>query len=127
MPSPNQILGRATISVGGTKYSSKPGAKFTPATVEREPVLDDNGVAGFTEKTVAPTCEFEVFIKGAVTAQQLMALVDDTLLFEGDNGYSATLQLATMMTPGTVTASSSGSTYACKMFGMAVNETAAGG
>ena len=124
MASPNQILGRVTITVGGSKVSSKPGAKFTPASIEREPQVDDNGYAGFTEKAVAPTVEFEIFIKGAVTAAQLMNIVDDTCMFEGDSGYTGTLQLATMATPGTVSVTSSGSTFQCKMFGDTFSETA---
>jgi hypothetical protein len=123
MASPNQILGRVKITVAGTVVSSKPGAKFTPSSVERESVVDDNGYAGFTEKPIAPSVEFEVFIKGKITAAQLMAIVDDTCLFEGDNGYTATLTLATMATPGTVTVASGGSTFQCKMFGGTVNET----
>jgi hypothetical protein len=127
MPSPNQILGRATITIAGTRISSKPGAKLMPASIEREAVADDNGYAGFTEKVVIPTCEFEVFIKGNVTAQQLMDIIDDTLLFEGDNGYTASMQLATMATPGTASTSSSGTTFQCKVFGALVNETPASG
>lgn len=102
MASPNQILGRATITVNGQRIASKPGAALDAVQGERQMEEGEFGPEGWSQKSKAPTLTAIFFAKNGVTASKLFAIVDATILFDGDNGYSCTLVQATALTVGEV-------------------------
>jgi hypothetical protein len=122
MASPNQILGRATVTIDGTRISTKQGEATSDAsTIERQPEMGEYGPEGFSEKAKAGTLKFRVYAKQGLTAAKLWALVDTTAVFEGDNGYTATYVQATTTKVGEIK-SGEGAGFEVEMFAMRVNE-----
>ncbi|MBX9944951.1 MAG: phage tail tube protein [Reyranella sp.] len=121
MASPNQILGKAVITVNGQRIASKPGAELTPGYGEREAAMGENGPEGFTEKAGVWMLKAEWYAKAGITASKLWNLVDATIVFEGDNGYRCTLVQATTMKVGPLKTGDQGS-FEVELFGMRGNE-----
>ncbi len=122
MSSPNQILGKATITIDGKRIATKQGeasGDFAPG--ERAVEMGENGPEGFSEKAKAGKLKFTVYAKQGVTVSQLWAMVDVTVLFEGDNGYTATCVQSTTLTVGEIK-SGEGAGWEVEMFAMRVNE-----
>lgn len=121
MASPNQILGRATITVNGQRIASKPGASLDVSLGERQMEMGEFGPEGFSEKAKAAQLTATFYAKNGLTASQLFALVDQTIVFEADNGYSATLVQATALTVGDVK-TGEGAGWEVKFGSMIANE-----
>lgn len=121
MASPNQILGRASITVNGQRVASKPGASLDAVQGERQMEMGEFGPEGWSEKSKAAMLTAIFYAKNGVTASQLYAIVDATILFEGDNGYSCTLVQATALTVGEVKTGEGGG-WEVKFGAMRANE-----
>lgn len=99
MAGPNQVTGRVTITVDGQRLESREGAVLNTGGVEREPVVGDTGVHGFTEKTVAPTVECSVSHKAGTRLTDLNAINNATLVFATDTGVDFVLRGAWLSKP----------------------------
>ncbi len=94
MPS-NQVEGRVTISTASLGVlRSKPGATLNLGGVKRDPVVSDQGVAGYAETPVEPTLEATFVKKAGVSAQALAAITNEDISFEGDDGSHYILRQA---------------------------------
>lgn len=91
----NQVIGRVTISTASLGVvRSKPGASLNLGGVKRDPVEDDQGVAGFTEATQAPTLDATFVKKAGVSMQALAGITNEDISFEGDDGSHYVLREA---------------------------------
>ncbi len=83
----NQVQGKVSISLPITGLlRSKPGASLDLGGVKRDPVVDDQGVAGYTEQPVSPSIDATFIKKAGVSAATLAAIVQEDISFEGDDG-----------------------------------------
>ncbi len=82
----NKVHGLATITIGGKRQATKEGATLNIGGIEREPVIGDGGVLGYTEKHVPSTLECTVAYKDDTKLKDYQAMVDETILFESDTG-----------------------------------------
>jgi hypothetical protein len=94
-----QINGRVTLTLAGKRLASKEGAKLMTGGVEREPVLGDGGVLGYTEKTVAPGVECTIAYSRDTRLADLNATTDATLIFKSDTGREYILTGAFLTKP----------------------------
>ena len=90
----NQVTGIVRIKVDGQLLESKEGAKLSGFNVEREEQLSAFGVAGYSEKPVAPKIECTLIHKGSTSLTALAAITDATVNFECDTGKVYVLQQA---------------------------------
>lgn len=124
MASPNQILGKATIVIDGKRAATKQGeSELTPGYGERTPEMGEHGPEGFSEKAGAWGLKMRIYAKAGVTASQLWNLVDATIVFEGDNGYTATLVQATTTKLSSIK-TGEGAGWDVELFAMRGNEEA---
>lgn len=82
----NQITGRVFISINGKRLASKEGGKLGFGTVEREAVLGDSGVLGYSEKSTAPYVECTIAHKSDTSLKELQDTTDASITFEADTG-----------------------------------------
>lgn len=94
-----QITGRAFIAVNGTRLRSREGAKLSFGGVERETVVGDTGVHGYTEKTVAPSVECSISHGADTNLTELRDIKDASVIFETDTGKVYTLGGAWLSNP----------------------------
>lgn len=88
-----QISGRVFITLGGIgRLRSKEGAKLNMGGIEREAVMSDSGVDGFTEKFTHPQVDFKISHTSDVKLTDLQAVKDTTLTFETDSGRIYTVK-----------------------------------
>jgi len=90
----NQITGRAYITVKGERLRSKEGASLKFGGVEREDVLGDAGVLGYSEKITAPEVECTIAHNAAFSLKTFMEITDETVIFETDTGKTYSLRNA---------------------------------
>lgn len=88
------VTGRIFITVGGKRLASKEGAKLSLGGVERETVLADTGVVGFSEKTVAPSVECTVAHTADFSMKEMQEMKDVSISFDTDTGKSFVLSNA---------------------------------
>lgn len=86
-----QIAGRVFITINTQRLRSKEGASLEPGGIEREAVVSDSGVDGFTEKFVAPKVDCKVSLTADIKLAALQAFKNGTLIFETDTGRVYTL------------------------------------
>lgn len=89
-----QVTGRAYVNVNGQRLRSKPGAKLKFGGVEREPVVGDDSVHGYSEKLTAPSVECTISHTADTNLQELQATTSATVTFETDTGKTFLLQEA---------------------------------
>ncbi|KIO49595.1 phage tail tube protein [Nitrosospira sp. NpAV] len=82
----NQVTGRVFVSVNGKRLASKEGAKLGFGGIEREAVLGDSGVLGYSEKTAVPYVECTIAHKGDTSLKELQDTTDASVTFEADTG-----------------------------------------
>jgi hypothetical protein len=86
-PSPNQILGKVTVTLDGTVLSIKQGTtEVLPGYGERTPVEGESQTEGFTEKSTTWTIKFTAVAKNGQTAAKIWSWVDRHVQVQGDNG-----------------------------------------
>lgn len=86
-----QIAGKVFLTINGQRLRSKEGASLETGGVEREAVVSDSGVDGFTEKITAPKVEAKISLTADIKLADLQAFKDGTLVFETDTGRVYTL------------------------------------
>jgi len=87
MAAKNQVTGKITISTASLGViRSKPGATLDFGGVKRDPVEDDQGVAGYTETPVAPSVDATFVHKGGISIKALADIVQEDISFETDTG-----------------------------------------
>lgn len=86
-----QIAGKVFLTINGQRLRSKEGASLETGGVEREPVISDSGVDGFTEKETAPKVDCKISLTSDIKLKDLQAFKDGTLIFETDTGRAYTL------------------------------------
>ena len=86
-----QVAGRVFISINGQRLRSKEGASLEPGGIEREAVVSDSGVDGFTENETAPKVDCKISLTEKVKLKDLQAFKNGTLIFETDIGQIYTL------------------------------------
>lgn len=89
-----QLTGRVAIMVRGERLSSKEGATLKYSDVEREGVVGDAGVLGFTEKSVIPEVECVISHSAATRLADFQSMTDETVSFDADTGTSYVLRNA---------------------------------
>lgn len=82
----NQVTGKVHISVNGKRLASKEGGKLGFGTVEREAVLGDSGVLGYSEKPTTPYIECTIAHKGDTSLKEFQDITDASITFESDTG-----------------------------------------
>lgn len=82
----NKVTGRVFISVNGERMRSKEGAKLMLGGAEREAVVGDDSIHGFTEKLTAPGIEFTMSHMADTNLKALSDLTDASVQFEADTG-----------------------------------------
>lgn len=88
------VTGRVFITVNGKRLSSKEGAKLMFGGVERETVLADTGVVGYSEKTVAPGVECTIAHTADFNMQEMQDMKDVSMSFDTDSGKTFVLSNA---------------------------------
>lgn len=80
-----QLIGKATVKIGGNTLNTLPGAKLNLGGVSREPVMGANKMLGYAEKPEAGMVECEVAL---AKGQSLKGLdfSDATVTFIVDTG-----------------------------------------
>lgn len=86
-----QIAGKAFLTINGQRLRSKEGASLETGGAERDAVVSDSGVDGFTEKEVAPKVDCKISLTSDIKLKDLQAFKDGTLVFETDTGRVFTL------------------------------------
>jgi len=86
-----QVTGRVFITVKGRRLASKEGAKLIKGGVDRDEVLADTGVVGFSEKTVAPGVECTIAHTADTKLKDFEDITDATISFDTDTGRSFSL------------------------------------
>lgn len=82
----NQVTGRVFVAVNGKRLRSKEGAKLKFGGVEREAVMGDTGVLGYSEKTSAPEVECTIAHMADTSLKELTDFADGSVQFETDTG-----------------------------------------
>ncbi|HEX5276489.1 MAG TPA: phage tail tube protein [Fluviicoccus sp.] len=90
----NKLTGRVTITLNGKRYDSKPGASLKLAGVNRNPVITDAGVAGYTEEPTAAECSFTIPHSANVSITEIHAMTEANLVFKTDTGKTYVLENA---------------------------------
>lgn len=85
-----QLAGKVFISINGKRLRSKEGASLETGGIEREAVVSDSGVDGFTEKHVAPKVDCKISLTNDIKLKEVQAFTG-TLIFETDTGRVFTL------------------------------------
>lgn len=88
---------------GMGRVHAMPGGTFNPGGHNREGVVADTGVVGFTEEPVAPTAEFTLPNTANVDLNQLRNLVDVNVNIQDDNGKSWVMREAWVVEPTALT------------------------
>lgn len=101
------------------RINSLPGATFNPGGSKRDALVADNGVVGYTEEPVAPSCEFKIPNTANVDLNQLRNLTDVNVTIVDDNGRSWVISGAWMSEPPAL----SGGEISCKMEGVSADPT----
>lgn len=86
-----QLTGRTFITIRGQRQRSKEGSTLRPSLVSREGQTADTGVAGYTESTSIPGVDFVIQHGGDISIKEMLAMTDETLLFDTDSGKSFVL------------------------------------
>jgi hypothetical protein len=86
MGNPNQINSRIYVNIDGKRQPLKAGTKFTTGGIERESVLGDAGVEGFSEKTSAPSIDATLLLRADVSLKQIQAIANSTIHLVMDGG-----------------------------------------
>jgi len=87
----NQVTGRVFVTVQGERLRSKEGATLKFGGVEREDVLGDGGVLGYSEKTSAPEIDCTLAHNAAFSAKSFQDITDERVIFETDTGKTYVL------------------------------------
>ncbi|WP_292999573.1 phage tail tube protein [Nevskia sp.] len=83
-----KILGRATIKFDGRTVLSKKGSTLDPGGVARTPVVGSRSVHGFTEELTACSLDVKITQTDEIALEEIRAIEDATIVFEGDDGVS---------------------------------------
>lgn len=83
-----QFHGRATITVDGQTYRSRPGATLNLGGTAREAQPLDNGEVGYVESTSPSTVEFSIPLTSDLNVERLRHLTNANVVFQSDVGLS---------------------------------------
>ncbi|GAB2182677.1 phage tail tube protein [Denitratisoma sp. agr-D3] len=87
-----QLTGRVFITVKGQRVRSEKGAVLRNfGGIKRTGIAGDTGVAGFTEETVIPEIECSIIHGDDVSLTDILAITDETIIFDTDSGRSFVL------------------------------------
>lgn len=87
----SKVTGRVFVTVAGTRLASKEGAKLIMGGFDREPVIADTGVVGYSEKIVAPGVECTIVHTAETSLEALRNITNASLSFDTDTGKSFVL------------------------------------
>jgi len=111
----SQVTGRATITVGTLgPQRSKNGATLDFGGVKRNPVTDDQGLAGYSEESVEATIDASFTHTAGMSVQAFADIKDENINFEVDSGGVWMLQHAFIIEPPSL----SGGELKCKFAGV---------
>jgi hypothetical protein len=108
-----QFHGRATITVDGQTYRSRPGATLNLGGTAREAQALDNEEVGYVESTVPATVEFTIPLTKDLNIERLRHHTGANVVFKSDVGQSWLISDAFT----TDTLALSGEGFAVKMSG----------
>jgi hypothetical protein len=83
-----QYHGRASITVDGQTYRSRPGASLNLGGVAREAQALDNGEVGYVESTVPASVEFSIPLTSDLNVERLRHFTGANVVFQSDVGLS---------------------------------------
>ena len=86
-----QFTGTAYISVNGKMLRSKPGASLKVGGMERQEVVANGKIVGYTEKPVPSELDCTVAHTGDTDLLEMSAYKDATVTFETDSGQTYTI------------------------------------
>lgn len=95
----NRVTGRVFISVNGLRLRSKEGAKLMLGGAEREAVVGDDSIHGYTEKLTVPGIECTISHMADTELKALADLTDASVQFETDTGPIYVLRNAWLAKP----------------------------
>ncbi|MCX7071212.1 MAG: phage tail tube protein [Gammaproteobacteria bacterium] len=87
----SRILGRATIKVDGRELNTKRGSTLDPGGEKRTAVVGSRRVHGFSSELMAPSLELKITQTPEFGLEEIRAIEDATVLFDGDDGVSYVL------------------------------------
>ena len=82
----NRLAGTATVSVDGVTYMVAGDFSYTPASVERETLVGQDSVHGYSEKPVQGKIGMTLRDSGGLTVADLNAMTNVTIVAELANG-----------------------------------------
>jgi len=100
---------------------SKPGASLDFGGVKRDPVEDDQGVAGYSESPVAPSIDATFTKNAGVSVKALADISNEDISFEGDDGSHHVIRQAWCSEPPVL----SGGEIKVKFIGITCDEVTA--
>lgn len=80
--------GRATISIDGQTYRSRPGATLNLGGIAREAQALDSGEVGYVESTAPATVEFSIPLTNDLNVERLRYFTSANVVFQSDTGLS---------------------------------------
>ncbi len=89
-----QLTGRTFITIRGQRQRSKEGSTLRPSTINRDGQTADTGPAGYVESSVVPGVDFVIQHSSDISIKEMLAMTDETLLFDTDSGKSFVLSNA---------------------------------
>lgn len=95
----NRVTGRAFISVNGSRLRSREGAKLMFGGFEREAVVGDDSIHGFSEKRAVPGIECSISHMADTDLAALRDTTDASVQFEADTGRVYVLRGAWIANP----------------------------
>lgn len=97
-----QRLGRAYIKVDGRLLETNKGAKIDLGGVERQPVVGNNTVHGYSEQPKPSTLECEISVGPNTSVADMAKITDATITFEADTGQTWVIRNAWLTEPPVV-------------------------
>lgn len=104
----SHITGRAFVRVDGKQLKSRPGASLKLGGVNRNTVIGDDGVHGFTEEVVAPGISCTISHDKDTSLKELAAISDASITFEADNGKTYIMSQSWLTAPPELNAQDGG-------------------
>ena len=86
-----RILGRATIKVDGRELDAKRGSTLDPGGEKRTPVVGSRRVHGFSGELTPPMLEVKITQSPEFGLEEIRAIEEATIVFDGDDGVSYVL------------------------------------
>lgn len=103
----SQFFGRATVTINGQTFNSKPGASFDPGGVTRSTETTDQR-SGYTEALRPAVVKLEIPLESGISVPSMNDMDNVTVQFSADTGQTYVLSNAWRVEALEVTGGSGG-------------------